>query len=60
MPLSGYRAFVIGPDGHVMDRFDLMCPSDEEAKKRAKELVDGHTVELWEGSRVIERFEPQQ
>lgn len=59
MSTHGYRAFVIGPDGHVIGRTDLHCTSEQEAKERAKQLVDGHAVELWEGPRMIERFEPQ-
>jgi hypothetical protein len=58
MPLQGYRAFVIGLDGHVIDRVDLFCASEEDARERARQLVDGHAIELWEGTRRIERFEP--
>ena len=29
-----YRAFVIGPDDHVIDRHDLTANDDEAAKKR--------------------------
>jgi hypothetical protein len=53
-----YRAFIIGPDGHVSDRIDLYCKNEDDARKRAKLLVDGHAVELWELDRLIERFEP--
>jgi hypothetical protein len=63
--MQGYRAFIIGPDGHVTDRVDLLGLTEEEAKKRAKQLVDGspgdpreasrNAVELWQGSRKIAR-----
>ena len=53
-----YRAYVIGPDGHITDRIDLVCVSEAEAHQWAKQLVDGHAVELWQGDRKIERFEP--
>jgi hypothetical protein len=39
--MEGYRAFIIGPDGHVTDRVDLPGlteVTEEEAKKRAKQL----------------------
>jgi hypothetical protein len=49
----------MGSDGHVVDRVDLLCASEEEAKERARQLVVDHAVELWEGSRKIERFEPR-
>ena len=58
--MQGYRAFIIGPDGHVTDRVDLPGLTEEEAKQRAKDLVDANAVELWQGSRKIARYEPQR
>jgi hypothetical protein len=54
-----YRAYVIGLDGHVAMRIDLSCQSDGDARERTRELVDGHAVELWDGARMIQRFEPR-
>jgi hypothetical protein len=51
-----YRAFVLGPDGHVRDRYDLLCATEDEAKERARHLVDGHDVELWHRDRKIAVF----
>ena len=53
-----YRAFEVGTDGHVVGRVDLFCANDDEAKERAKQLVDGHVVELWDGACLLNRFEP--
>lgn len=58
MSLRDYRIFVIGVDGHVTDRIDLVCASEEDARERAGLLVDVNAIELWEGTRRIERFEP--
>jgi len=60
MQQRAYRAFKkIGQDGHVAGRIDLRyCPNDEAAKQWAKLLVDGKTIELWDGS--IARFEPKK
>lgn len=50
--MSNFRAYVIGPDGHVTLRVDLdKCADDSEALESAKRLVDGHDVEVWEGPR---------
>ena len=46
--MHAYRAYVIGPDGHIVHRVDLMVEDDEAAKERAKLLVDGRAVELWD------------
>ena len=41
------------PDGHVHKRVDLRCVDEEEAIELAKQLVDGHDVELWQLDRLI-------
>jgi hypothetical protein len=55
-----YRAFVIGPDGHVMDRHELACADDEAAKKRAQQLADSCDIELWQCERKIAAFKAKQ
>jgi type IV secretory pathway VirB10-like protein len=47
-----YRAYLIGGDGLIMHRVDMLCEDDEAAKERALLLVDGNTVELWQGARL--------
>lgn len=48
-----YRAYLLGRDGHIIDRVYFVCGDDEAAKERVKQLVDGHAIELWhEGRRV--------
>jgi hypothetical protein len=51
-----YRAYLIGRDGHILRRVDILCDDDEAAKERAQLLVDTHTVELWQGSRMVATF----
>jgi hypothetical protein len=52
----GYSVYIIGPDGHIEGRIDLQCADDDEAKERAKALVDGHDLELWQLDRQIATF----
>jgi hypothetical protein len=47
---------LIGPDGHVSERIELVCDDEDTAKERARSLVDGLDVELWEGARRIETY----
>jgi hypothetical protein len=54
--MPGYRAYIIGIDGHFLRAVELVCPDDEIAKEYAGRLVDGHDVELWQGDRKIETF----
>jgi hypothetical protein len=54
--MDGFYAYIIGPDGHVINRVDLAFESEEDAAVRAKALVDGHDVELWQRDRKIATF----
>ena len=48
-----YRAYVIGSDGEFQNSVSLECADDELAVKRAKQLVGGHHIELWQYTRKI-------
>jgi hypothetical protein len=52
--MLGYRAYLLGKDGHVQKRVDLHCQDEAEAVRQAKQLVDGHDVELWRLDQKIE------
>ena len=54
--MQEYRVYLMGPDGHIIGRTDLICEDDEAAKKQAQQLVDGHDVELSQGARNLVRF----
>jgi hypothetical protein len=54
--MAEYRAYILAPDGRIMRPVDLECDDDDAAIKTARQLVDGHDVELWQGSRKIETF----
>jgi hypothetical protein len=51
-----YRAFVIGWDGRVLYRHDLICTDEVEARERAKQLTDGCDIELWKGDKKLPTF----
>ena len=48
-----YRVYTLGEDGHIKGRTEIRCPDDESALEHAKQLADGHAVELWECDRRI-------
>jgi len=33
--MQEYRAYLIGRDGHIIHRVDILCDDDEAAKERA-------------------------
>jgi hypothetical protein len=58
MQLKSYQAFELTSKDEAITRIDLHCTSLEDAKERAKQLVQDRPVELWEGPMRIARFEP--
>jgi hypothetical protein len=58
--MQDYYAYLLDPDGHIQMRVDLLCQDDEAAKERAKQLVDGHDVELWNGNRKVAALKPNK
>jgi hypothetical protein len=52
-----YRAYVIGRDGHFIKSIDLSCADHSAAVESAKQLIDGHDIELWQGDRKIAKFD---
>jgi hypothetical protein len=55
--MPDYRAYIIGQDGHFQSSVVLTHDDDDSAREAAKQLVDGHDVELWLRDRKIATFE---
>jgi hypothetical protein len=55
--MAEYRAYILSPDGRISKAVDIFCDDDEAAKEKAKKLVDGHDIELWQRDRKIAKFE---
>jgi hypothetical protein len=55
--MAEYRAYIVGIDGRFVRAIGLLCPDDRTAKEYAKNLVDGHDVELWQAKRRIAKFQ---
>jgi hypothetical protein len=54
-----YRIFLLGQDGHIKQPPEIVeCPDDQTAIERAKQLLDGKVIEIWEGSRLVARLAP--
>lgn len=58
--MAEYRAYILTPDGHITRAVDIFCEDDETAKERAKQLVNGHDVELWQFGRKVETLKCTQ
>jgi hypothetical protein len=51
-----YRAYKIGSDGHFFEAVPWVCANDADAMEKAKRLVSGNDVELWERTRKVAAF----
>ena len=51
-----YRACLMNDDGSVKRSLQLICPDDDSAREYARQLADGHAIELWKEQIQIGRF----
>ena len=58
--MNAYSAYVIGSDGHLRHRIDIVCENDDAAKEQAEALVDGNDLELWQQNRKICTFKAEE
>ena len=59
--MGDYRAYILGIDGHrFIKAKDFLGdqPNDAAAMTAAKQLLDGHDVELWDCGRLVARLSP--
>ena len=55
-PVQEYRAYSVGDDDHFVGFEEMVCRDDGEAVAKAKQLVDGHDIEVWNGERLVIRL----
>jgi hypothetical protein len=51
--MATYRLCVLDGAGHVVDRYEPECGSDEEAYAKAETLAGGRAVDIWQDDRWI-------
>ncbi len=54
--VAEYRAYTVGHDENFIGFYSLVCADDAEAIEKAKHLVNGRDVELWNGLRFVIRL----
>jgi hypothetical protein len=55
--MAEYRVYLVDGDDCFYDVVPLICADDDEAMEKAKQLADGHDVELWQLDRKVARFD---
>ena len=56
--LKSYRVYVLNSAGGIQAGEWVEFPDDAAAIAYIKSKLDGHALELWEGSRFIQRLDP--
>ena len=47
---------MLGPNRSIIEAKDIEAVADSEATAQAKQLLDGHDIELWERGRFVDWF----
>jgi hypothetical protein len=55
--MPDYSVYILNSAGHFINFVALDCADDDDAEKQARQLVDGHAVELWQRARKIAKFD---
>jgi hypothetical protein len=59
--MPDYRVYPVDGDGHILAvAYVVTCESDQEAIEKARPLVNGHGVELWQGARQVGRIKTDE
>ena len=54
--MNVYRVYVMGKGRRFTSHRTFVCANDENAMVWAQQLVDGHSIELWSGTRFVTHF----
>ncbi len=58
--LADYRLYFLDPQNHIRRRVDLECRDDGHAIEMVADHAPHGGVELWQGARLVKRFERQR
>ena len=55
MPM--YRVYFMDPQGHISRPPEVIeCADDKEAADKARQLIDGLDIEVWDQGRLIVKY----
>jgi hypothetical protein len=58
--MPAYRLYTLTPDKHIQAPPEVVeCADDEAAIEQAKQILDGHTIEVWQKDRRVIQLEPK-
>ena len=57
--MAEYRVYEIGDGDHIVKATPMICGNDHEAIVKARELAEGHVVEVWNKARFVARLDAE-
>jgi hypothetical protein len=51
--MLAYRFYILKPDGKIETAANHECADDPAALDHAKQIVDGKSIECWQGTRKL-------
>ena len=57
--MSEYRIYVLGVDAQIIAAVKLERPNDDAAIESARELLDGHDIEIWQEARIVAKLKSE-
>lgn len=54
-----YRLYFLHSDNRISRAIDVECAGDEHAIEQAASFRYVHAIEVWQGTRLVKRIEPQ-
>ena len=57
IPGAAYQVYTVYTDGKALNAIEIDRPNDRAAFLSAKQFVDGHDFQLWQGDRKVAEFE---
>jgi hypothetical protein len=56
--MTSYRIYTMSAGNHIRRPPKIVeCNSDQEAIEQAKQQLDGHDIEVWDGARPVTRLQ---
>ena len=52
-----YRLYFLDGSDHIVNVEIFKCLDDDQARRVAKQYLNGSAIELWQGGRMITRYE---
>ena len=59
--MAHYRIYTLKKGGHIaLPPKDIHADTDEQAIQEARKFLDGHDIEVWQGSRRLVALTPKK